>query len=162
MNLEEIKELITFLNDTRFTELEIEQEGIHLRVSQEPLQLTTTAAPAAPVATVTAVPAATPAVEAPATAAASGANVDVRIPPEPVPGHVITSPIVGTFYSAPAPDKPAYVAVGDTVKKGQVICIVEAMKLMNEIESEFNGTVDEILVEDGEPVEFGQAIMRIK
>jgi acetyl-CoA carboxylase biotin carboxyl carrier protein len=78
------------------------------------------------------------------------------------PGHLITSPFVGTFYRTPAPDQPAYVEVGSSVRKGQVLCIVEAMKLMNEIESEVAGKVSEILVENAQPVEFGQALFRIE
>ncbi len=77
-------------------------------------------------------------------------------------GHVITSPFVGTFYRTPAPDQPAFVEVGGTVKKGQVLCIVEAMKLMNEIESEVSGKVAEILVQNAQPVEFGQPLFRIE
>jgi acetyl-CoA carboxylase biotin carboxyl carrier protein len=78
------------------------------------------------------------------------------------PGHQVTSPFVGTFYRTPAPDQPAFVDVGSVVKKGQVLCIIEAMKLMNEIESEVSGRVAEILVENGRPVEFGQALFRIE
>ena len=86
-------------------------------------------------------------------------------PATPAPekkGHVITSPFVGTFYRSPAPDQPSFVDVGSTVKKGQVLCIVEAMKLMNEIESETDGKIAEILVENGQPVEFGQPLFRIE
>ena len=79
----------------------------------------------------------------------------------PEAGRMITSPMVGTFYCAPAEDKEPYVSVGDTVKKGQTIGIVEAMKLMNEIESEFEGTVLEILAENGQMVEYGQPLVRI-
>ncbi len=77
-------------------------------------------------------------------------------------GHVITSPFVGTFYRSPAPDQPAYAEVGTAVKKGQVLCIIEAMKLMNEIESEVAGKVAEVLVQNGQPVEFGQPLFRIE
>ena len=77
-------------------------------------------------------------------------------------GHVITSPFVGTFYRSPAPDQPAYAEVGTAVKKGQVLCIIEAMKLMNEIESEVAGKVAEVLVQNGQPVEFGQPLYRIE
>ena len=77
-------------------------------------------------------------------------------------GHVITSPFVGTFYRNPSPDQPPYVEVGSTVRKGQTLCIIEAMKLMNEIESEVAGKVAEILVENAQPVEFGQALFRIE
>jgi len=88
-------------------------------------------------------------------------------PEQPAPandkkGHIITSPFVGTFYRTPAPDQPSFVEVGGGVKKGQVICIVEAMKLMNEIESEVTGKVAEILVQNAQPVEFGQPLFRIE
>lgn len=77
-------------------------------------------------------------------------------------GNVVKSPIVGTFYQSPSPDKPPFVKVGDKVKKGDVIMIIESMKLMNEVQSEFDGTVTKILVGDGQPVEFDQPIMIIK
>lgn len=77
-------------------------------------------------------------------------------------GNVVKSPIVGTFYQAPSPDKPPFVKVGDTVKKGDIIMIIESMKLMNEVQSEFDGVVERILVTDGQPVEFDQPIMIIK
>ncbi len=83
-------------------------------------------------------------------------------PVEEAKGNFITSPIVGTFYSSPAPEKPAYVKVGDSINAGDVVCIIESMKLMNEINSEFSGKVAEILVNNGEPVEFGQKLMRIE
>ena len=83
-------------------------------------------------------------------------------PVEEAKGNFITSPIVGTFYSSPAPEKPAYVKVGDSVNSGDVVCIIESMKLMNEINSEFSGKVAEIYVNNGEPVEFGQKLMRIE
>jgi acetyl-CoA carboxylase biotin carboxyl carrier protein len=73
----------------------------------------------------------------------------------------ITSPIVGTFYSAPAPDEPPFVNVGDRIRNGQTVCIIEAMKIMNEIEAEVNGEIVEILVKNGDSVEFGQALMRV-
>jgi acetyl-CoA carboxylase biotin carboxyl carrier protein len=77
-------------------------------------------------------------------------------------GHLVTSPFVGTFYRSPAPDQPAFVEVGAAVKKGQVLCIIEAMKLMNEIESEVAGKVAEVLAQNGQPVEFGQPLFRIE
>jgi len=77
-------------------------------------------------------------------------------------GHVISSPFVGTFYRSPAPDQPAFVEVGASVRKGQVLCIIEAMKLMNEIESEVAGKVAEVLVQNAQPVEFGQPLFRIE
>ena len=82
--------------------------------------------------------------------------------PEAVSGNIVTSPIIGTFYSAPAPDKAPFVKVGDIVNAGDVVCIIESMKLMNEITSEFSGRVAEIYVKNEEPVEFGQKLMRIE
>jgi acetyl-CoA carboxylase biotin carboxyl carrier protein len=97
---------------------------------------------------------------APTSAAAPAAAAPAK--PAEKPGHVMTSPFVGTFYRTPAPDQPPFAEVGSVVKKGQVLCIVEAMKLMNEIEAEVAGRVAEILVENGQPVEFGQALFRIE
>lgn len=95
-------------------------------------------------------------------AAASAAIVIADKPAETVSGNIITSPIIGTFYSSPAPEKPAFVKVGDTVNAGDVVCIIESMKLMNEINSEFSGRVAEIYVNNGDAVEYGQKIMRIE
>lgn len=81
---------------------------------------------------------------------------------EPVTGNFITSPIIGTFYSSPSPEKPAYVKLGDTVNVGDVVCIIESMKLMNEINSEFSGRVAEIYVNNGDSVEYGQKLFRIE
>lgn len=81
---------------------------------------------------------------------------------EVVSGNIITSPIVGTFYAAPSPEKPAFVKLGDTVNEGDVVCIIESMKLMNELNSKFSGRVAEIYVNNGDAVEFGQKIMRIE
>jgi acetyl-CoA carboxylase biotin carboxyl carrier protein len=99
--------------------------------------------------------------------AAGGARPPISLaPPPPVegvpePGTLITSPFVGTFYRAPSPEAPAFAEVGDTVRKGQVVCIVEAMKLMNEIEAEADGKVAEILARNGEHVEYGQPLIRL-
>jgi acetyl-CoA carboxylase biotin carboxyl carrier protein len=97
-------------------------------------------------------PAAEPASAASAPAAASSADK----------GHVVASPFVGTFYRTPAPDQPNFVEVGSVVRKGQVLCIIEAMKLMNEIEADEPGRITEVLVENGQPVEFGQPLFRIE
>ena len=98
---------------------------------------------------------AVPPMGAPAPAAEKPAEV-------PEKGNFITSPIIGTFYTSPAPEKPCFVKVGDTVNVGDVVCIIESMKLMNEINSEFSGRVAEIYVDNGESVEFGQKLMRIE
>ena len=105
---------------------------------------------------------------APVAVAAPQAPANVPAPQAPAAqeaahkGKALTSPMVGTFYSAPSPDADAFVKVGQTIKEGDVVCIVEAMKLMNEIESDFSGKITEICVEDGQPVEFGQVLMYIE
>jgi acetyl-CoA carboxylase biotin carboxyl carrier protein len=118
------------------------------------------AAPAAPAVSVAAapMPVEAPVAKAPAAAPAPAAAAA----PAAKPGTVVTSPFVGTFYRTPAPDQAPFVDIGSTVKKGQVLCIVEAMKLMNEIEAEVAGKVVEILVQNGQPVEFGQPLFRIE
>jgi acetyl-CoA carboxylase biotin carboxyl carrier protein len=120
--------------------------------------------PQAAAAPVAAAPPAPPAAPPPAAAAAAPAAA-----PAPAPaaspargGQLVTSPFVGTFYRSPGPDQPPFVEVGTVVKKGQVLCIVEAMKLMNEIEAEVAGKVTEVLVENAQAVEFGQALFRIE
>ncbi len=82
--------------------------------------------------------------------------------PAEISGNIITSPIIGTYYSSPAPEKPCFVKIGDTVNAGDVVCIIESMKIMNDIKSEFSGKVAEIYVNNGDPVEYGQKIMRIE
>ncbi len=91
----------------------------------------------------------------------TGAQKEEKISEASPLGNVVKAPLVGTFYAAPAEDAPPFIQVGDSVKKGQSVAIIEAMKLMNEIESDFDGTVAEILVENGQPVEYGQPLFRI-
>lgn len=98
----------------------------------------------------------------PPAAASAAAVVVTDKSAETVSGNIITSPIIGTFYSSPAPEKPAFVKVGDNINAGDVVCIIESMKLMNEINSEFSGRVAEIYVNNGDTVEYGQKIMRIE
>ncbi len=154
MNLKEIKELIEMLKDTDISELEIERSGVKVRLRKG--------------GDVTFHPA-MPRMEYPPAAIVAPAITEAPVQPtektaEPVKTNQIkvTSPIVGTFYRASSPDKPPYVEIGDIVKKGQVVCIIEAMKLMNEIESETSGKVVQILVENGQPVEFGQPLFAIE
>lgn len=150
MDLDQIKNLLEILKDQEVNEFTYETETLSLSVNFG-AQVVQGMAPmmAAPQM---AAPAAAPAV-ASAPAAAAG--------PAESPGVGIESPMVGTFYSSPSPDQPAFVKVGDTVSKGQTLCIVEAMKLMNEIEAEVGGTVLEILVKNGQPVQFGQVLFKI-
>ena len=88
-------------------------------------------------------------------------DIEQKIEPKKIEGNIITSPIVGTFYRKPSPDKDPFIKIGDTVKQGDVLCIIEAMKMMNEIKSDYSGKIVSIDVEDGQPVEYGQHIITI-
>lgn len=104
-----------------------------------------------------------PVAQAPAVAAAPAAHASAgEAKPEAKRGNAIVSPMVGMFYAKPSPDEEPFVKVGDTVSEGDIVCIIEAMKMMNEIESEFSGKIVEICVSDGEPVEYGQPIMYVE
>ena len=152
MDTAELKELMQLISESEFVEFELEQGGFKLRLIKAgaPGAAGTVAAAFVPPAAALA-PAAFPAAPAEAAPAAAGENLTE-----------VHSPIVGTFYRSPSPDAPAYVETGDRVKKGQVICIVEAMKLMNEIEAEVSGEVVEILAANGQPVEYGEILFRIR
>jgi acetyl-CoA carboxylase biotin carboxyl carrier protein len=175
MNLKEIKDLIELVNDKGFAEFEIERQGFRLRISRfrdSSSQIIQPASPpiiiSSPVpATAATVPAVTPAGftepdEYPAASSKPPARIaedEVTAEPEL---HVIKSPIVGTFYSGPSPDSEPFVRMGDHIRQDTVVCIIEAMKLMNEIQAEVNGEVSRIYVENGQPVEYGQALFGIK
>ncbi|MBR2121866.1 MAG: acetyl-CoA carboxylase biotin carboxyl carrier protein [Lachnospiraceae bacterium] len=155
MDLEKIAGLVKILEDSSLTELTV-KEGetkIHLSKLDHPPVVAPAPAAAAPV--FAAQPAAAPLAQAEAPAAAPAAE---DTPDE----EYIVSPIVGTFYSAPAPDAPAYVRVGDHVKAGQTVCILEAMKLMNEIQSEFDCEIEAVLVSNEQKVEYGHPLFRVK
>jgi len=154
MNLKELKELIEMLKNTDVSELEIERNGVKVRIRKGG---DVTFHPAMP--RMEYPPAA---IVAPAVSASDRPAADTPQAPAASNQIKVTSPIVGTFYRSSSPDKPPYVETGDTVKKGQVLCIIEAMKLMNEIESETSGKVVQILVEGGQPVEYGQPIFVIE
>ena len=153
MDLRKLKTLIDLVSESGISELEVtEGEGKVRIVKNAPPVYVQPSASYAPQYAAPA-PVAGPAAEAPAAPAT----------PAPVAqqGHVVTSPMVGTFYRAPSPGAEAFVQVGDTVKEGQTICIIEAMKLLNEIESDKSGIVKEILVENGQAVEYGQPLFLI-
>ena len=143
----QIQEMIDLLKRNQLTELEIERAGVRIRIRHE-IGVKTIATMTDP---------------GPANAPVLSPQVlPVSTPIEDASGQItITSPIVGTFYRSPSPDADPYVEEGDYVKKGQVLCIVEAMKLMNEIESEVDGRITKILVESTKPVEYGQALFLI-
>ncbi|HTS76546.1 MAG TPA: acetyl-CoA carboxylase biotin carboxyl carrier protein [Bryobacteraceae bacterium] len=164
MTIEEIKELIQVFNDSGVAELEVQRGEDRLRLRRASVQQDFLVAPApqtisaaAPAAAPQAPPLAHPPVAPAATATATAKA------PEPDSGHVLVkSPIVGTYYEAPAPGAPAFVKVGDSVEPGQVLCIIESMKLMNEIESEVAGVIASKLCENGRPVEYGEALFAIR
>ena len=129
-----------------------------LQISTESLDIVIEGRPCPPPAPVMPPMPAMPMMSAPAGVPAAPAEKAEA----PVSGSIITSPIIGTFYAAPSPDKPAFVEVGKSVSAGDVVCIIESMKLMNEITSEFSGKIAEIYVKNGEAVEFGQKLMRVE
>lgn len=150
MELEQLLKLINTVSDSKLTEFKYETENVCIKMGKE--SGVKVVAAEAPVATVVQ-QAAVPAADVPA------GTVEK---PQVEGGKIVKSPLVGTFYAAPSEDAAPYVQVGDTVKKGQILAIVEAMKLMNEIESEYDGTVEEILVENAQGVEYGQPLFRIR
>lgn len=160
--MDEILTLVQAVSDSKLTSFKLDQGDMHisLKKEKEEAKIITVSAPGA----VAAVPAST---AAPVLTAAS-TSVSTEIPAEAAEHHdiasdkVITSPLVGTFYSSSSPDAESFVKEGDTVKKGQVLGIIEAMKLMNEIESEYDGVIEAILVNNEEVVEYGQPLFRIK
>lgn len=149
MDLRKIKTLIQLLQESELAEIEVSdgEQSVRLsRASQAP------SAPAAPAVAV--FPPVETAVEVPA-------ETEEETPALPQ-GEQVTSPMVGTFYAAPSPTSPAFVKVGDSVSSGDVLCVIEAMKTMNHIESEYSGEVAAVLVENAEPVEYGQALFIIR
>ena len=164
MKVEQVLELVKAVSESELTEFKYEEDGVKLSLKKTGDRIIPVAAPApapmAPPAVMPAAPAVMPAAPAPAPMAApapAAAEAKADVPA----GNVVKSPLVGTFYAAPAEDAEPFVKVGDSVKEGQVLAIVEAMKLMNEIESDYTGTVKEILVENGQGVEFGQPLFVI-
>ncbi len=149
MDLRKIKTLIQLLQESELAEIEIRDGEESVRLSRAS---TVTAAPAAPAVAVAAAPPTSPEpVPAPEPA-----------PPAQPEGEQVTSPMVGTFYAAPSPTSPPFVKVGDRVNAGDVLCVIEAMKTMNHIESEYSGEVAAVLVENSEPVEYGQPLFLIR
>ena len=159
MDVKEIQELIKFVSKSGVSEVEIESKGFKINIKTPPykrggqpeVQIVQAAtAVVAPVAAVPPVAAAAPAEAAPTEAADDSGNYDD-----------VKSPMIGTFYRSSSPDKPAFVGVGDEVNKGDVICIIEAMKLFNEIESEVSGTIVKVLVDDRSPIEYDQPLFLV-
>jgi len=150
MTLDEIKQLVDFIRERDLSEFELERADVKLRIKSGTVVQTMVAAPAVSVAAAPVV-AAAPAVPSPAAVAPAGDDL-----------AIITSPIVGTFYRAAEPGAKPFVDTGDTVRKGQVLCIIEAMKLMNEIDSEYEGEIVSVYVQNGQAVQYGERLFAVR
>ncbi|WP_203333003.1 acetyl-CoA carboxylase biotin carboxyl carrier protein [Planococcus beigongshangi] len=168
MKIQEIREIIKLVDNSSISEFKYEAEGVKIKLKKNGEAASETAAPAVPAPTpaapqTPAAPVAPKAVEAAPQPAAKEEPADPAATAENAAGmHKILSPMVGTFYQSPSPEEAAYVKVGDKVTSEQVVCIVEAMKLFNEIEAEVDGEIAEILVKDGQLVEYGQPLFLVK
>jgi acetyl-CoA carboxylase biotin carboxyl carrier protein len=154
MDIRKIKKLIELLEESGIAEIEIKEGEEAVRISRMPGGSTVTQ--------VHAMPHMLPAGAPPAQPAAGGAAVDAGAPKPRANEHVVTAPMVGTFYAAPSPGAKPFVDIGDEVKVGQVLCIIEAMKMMNQIESDKAGRVTSIMARNGDPVEFGQPLFVVE
>jgi acetyl-CoA carboxylase biotin carboxyl carrier protein len=152
MDIRKVKKLIELLEESNLNELEITEGDDSVRISRG-INTTNYSPPVA----------SSISVQPPAVIAEHAPNAAVESLPsnEALEGHKVNSPMVGTFYAAPAPDSPVFVSVGQSVSSGDVLCIIEAMKMMNQIEADRSGVIGAILVEDGEPVEFDQPLFTI-
>lgn len=156
LSFNELRELITAIDESDVAELDLKSENWELSIRKGPQGAVVIPQASAPIAP--AMPAAVPMMPAAPPAAPAAPS------PPPMADRKlveITSPMVGTFYRSPAPEEPPFVSVGDSIGNGQTVCIIEAMKLMNELEAEVSGKIVDILVENAEPVEFGQVLMRV-
>jgi len=158
VNLDDVREILALMRENGLSEFEIERDGLKLRLRKDAATGAVSATPAMVVAGAPSAPLMPPApaaaaVEAAAPVGSGAAEVELA---------VVKSPIVGTFYRSPEPGAASFVEIGTTVKKGQVLCIIEAMKLMNEIDSEFDGEIVNIYVETGQPVQYGERLFAIR
>jgi acetyl-CoA carboxylase biotin carboxyl carrier protein len=149
MDIRKVKKLIELLEESGIAEIEIKEGEESVRISRMPTG----------VAAQVPVYAQHPALAAPAAALAAGSAVPIA---PKAPGHVVTAPMVGTYYASPSPGAKAFVDIGDEVREGQVLCIIEAMKMMNQIECDKAGRVTSVMVKNGDPVEFGQPLFVIE
>jgi acetyl-CoA carboxylase biotin carboxyl carrier protein len=159
MTPDDIKQLLDLVREHDLTEFEVEQPDFKLRVKKGATQVVTHVTQAAPMAMPVGLTGLAPAAAAGLAPGAGAAAIDAEDGPELA---IVKSPIVGTFYRAAEPGAKAFVEVGDTVRKGQVLCIIEAMKLMNEIDSEYDGEIANIYIENGQPVQYGERLFAIK
>jgi acetyl-CoA carboxylase biotin carboxyl carrier protein len=163
MDIDQLKQLLDLVREHELTEFEIEHEGLRIKVRKTATDGAVVALPTAPTVPAVVVPAATiPAATAAAPAAPAPATVESTADDSEIELAVVKSPIVGTFYRSPEPGAAPFVEIGSIVKKGQVLCIIEAMKLMNEIDSEYDGEVVNVYVENGQPVQYGERLYAIR
>lgn len=151
MTFDEIKELIEVLDKSSLASIKIKKDDFSINLNKN--------AGSAILPTVAAAPLA---VTAPKQPVAVLDSDDVQTPAAPIDGEIITSPMVGTFYKSPSPDSPSFINVGDTVKEGQTLGIIEAMKIMNELEAEFSCKIIDVLVKDGQVIEYDTPLFRVK
>jgi len=149
MDIKKVQQLLKVVEENNIAEIEVEQDGLRILIRKTPVNQIAAAPAAAQIVAPVAVPAAVSAGEA--------ASVEAK-----EEGTVVKSPIVGTFYGAPSPEDDDFIKVGDVISEGQVVCIIEAMKIMNEIESEVSGKVIKILAENAQPVEFDQPLFLVQ
>jgi acetyl-CoA carboxylase biotin carboxyl carrier protein len=169
INVEQLKQILDLVREHDLSELEIEQEGLRVKVRKDAtggLVVHPTGSAALHVPPAARAAGAAPALPA-ATAAAASAAATLATPltehtESDIELAVVKSPIVGTFYRSPEPGAPSFVEIGTSVKKGQVLCIIEAMKLMNEIDSEYDGEIANVYVESGQPVQYGERLFAIR
>jgi acetyl-CoA carboxylase biotin carboxyl carrier protein len=157
MTIDEIRELIGLVQDTGVAELEVERGGNRVRICTRSSVSTQFVMPPQ----LAAIPAAPVTAPAPAAPSAAAPKADPE-PAKPANVTLVKSPIVGTFYTAASPDSPPFVRIGEHVTPGKVLCIIESMKLMNEIEADIAGVIESCLVQNGQPVEYGEALFGIR
>ena len=166
MNLDDIRQILELVREHELAEFELERDGLRVRIRKQGETHVVAPVPATGVSGVAFLPhgavASQPILAATAASAAATDPFDGEFGADGVELAVVKSPMVGTFYRAPEPGAPPFVDVGATVKKGQVLCIIEAMKLMNEIEAEYEGELVKVYVDNGQPVQFGERLFAIK
>jgi acetyl-CoA carboxylase biotin carboxyl carrier protein len=161
VNLDDVREILALMRDNGLSEFEIESEGLKLRLRKDSVVTVVAAPPPAPAGVhQVAAAASAPAAVAPGGGGSAGAGPQAA--DAEIELAVVKSPIVGTFYRSSEPAAPSFVEIGSMVKKGQVLCIIEAMKLMNEIDSEYDGEIVNIYVENGQPVQYGERLFAIR
>jgi acetyl-CoA carboxylase biotin carboxyl carrier protein len=162
MDLDQLKQILDLVREYSVSEFEIEHEGLRLKIRKDVAGVAAAVSAVGPAPPIVASPAGGSVSAAPLTVAAQGTLESTTPGDAEIELAVVKSPIVGTFYGAPEPDAPSFVDIGSTVKKGQVLCIIEAMKLMNEIDSEYDGEIVKIYVENGQSVQYGERLFAIR